>query len=297
MAPVVQRQLNYACIIFEGNAMSNIGFLALPVAMLTDSIRSATSMLIPEFQPAAMPIMERTLDGQIAVVTGAAGGLGSALVRSLVRRNAIVAGCDLNIEKIPNVSSDGGVVYPYRLDMRDPGDIERGIEAITTNHGNVDILIHAAVRHFPSEVGKEARPFIDHSPAQVLETLAVAVTGPTLLTQLVCKKMVERGTGRIVFTGSMHRNGTAGLVMYAAAKAYINALARGLFLELREYDIISSVANPGGMNTGLHWHRHSWMLDPSIVAETIVQQIVLPSNVALLSFDMVPHDPAHPDGF
>lgn len=85
--------------------------------------------------------------------------------------------------------------------------------------------------------------------------------------------------------------------MYAAAKAYINALARGLFLELREYDIISSVANPGGMNTSLHWHRHSWMLDPSVVAETIVQQIALPSNVALLSFDMVPHDPAHPDGF
>lgn len=255
-------------------------------------------MSISEKQPAAMPIEERSLAGQIAVVTGAAGGLGSALVRSLVRRNAIVVGCDLDIEKVPNVSSDGsGITHPYRLDMTDPIDIERGIEAITIKHGNVDILIHAAVRHFPSEVGKEARPFIDHSPAQVLETLAVAVTGPTLLTQLVCKRMVERGTGRIVFTGSMHRNGTAGLVMYAAAKAYINALARGLFLELREYDIISSVANPGGMNTSLHWHRHSWMLDPSVVAETIVQQIALPSNVALLSFDMVPHDPAHPDGF
>jgi NAD(P)-dependent dehydrogenase (short-subunit alcohol dehydrogenase family) len=63
----------------------------------------------------------------------------------------------------------------------------------------------------------------------MLETLAVAVTGPTLLTQLVCKRMVERRSGRIVLTGSMHRTGTAGLVMYSAAKAYANALARGLF--------------------------------------------------------------------
>lgn len=248
-------------------------------------------------QQPEMVIAERSLEGQIAIVTGAAGGLGSALVRALARRNAVVVGCDLDTEALQRVSPDDGVIHLRRLDLTDPLDIECGVEAITAQHGDIDILIHAAVRHFPSTVGIEARPFVDHSPGQVLETLAVAVTGPTLLTQLVCKRMVERDRGRIVFTGSMHRTGTAGLVMYAAAKAYVNALARGLFLELREHDIITSVANPGGMNTGLHWHHHSWMLDPSIVAETIVQQIALPGNVALLSFDMVPHDTEHPDGF
>ena len=250
-------------------------------------------------QPLTTTIAQRSLAGQIAVVTGAAGGLGSALVAALTRRQAVVVACDLDVEALERVPPDGiGVAgHRHRLDLTDPADIERGVAAITSGLGDIDILIHAAVRHFPAEVGREARPFIDHSPEQVLETLAVAVTGPTLLTQLVGRRMVEREAGRIVFTGSMHRTGTAGLVMYAAAKAYINALARGLFLELREHDIITSVANPGGMNTGLHWHRHGWMLDPAIVAETIVQQIALPGNVALLSFDMVPHDPANPDGF
>ena len=252
----------------------------------------------PRTDRSAPVIVERSLAGQIAVVTGAAGGLGSALVQALARRGVVVVGCDVNVAELQPLPADSnGRLHAHQLDLTDPAAIVQGVAAITARHGDIDILIHAAVRHFPAAVGREARPFVDHSPEQVLETLAVAVTGPTLLTQLVAQRMVERRTGRIAFTGSMHRNGAPGLVMYAAAKAFVNTLARGLFLELREHDIVTSVANPGGMNTGLHWHRYGWMLDPAVVAETIVQQIALPGNVALLSFDMVPHDPEHPDGF
>jgi len=172
------------------------------------------------------------------------------------------------------------------MDLSDPEDIQRSLQAITAEQGHVDILTHAAVRHFAGDDGDEPRDFVNHSPSQVLEALAVVVTGPTLLTQLVCKRMVERRSGRIVLTGSMHRTGTAGLVKYSAAKAYVNALARGLFLELRKYDVITSVANPGGMHTALHRHRHPWVLDPAVVAETIVEQLALPGGVAVNgSFD------------
>lgn len=236
------------------------------------------------------------LAGQVALVTGGAGGLGGALVRSLARQGATVIACDVDPEGLTRLAEARlSNVHPRRLDLTDPHDIERGVVGITAEHDDLDILIHAAVRHFPSEVGKELRPFVDHSPAQVLETLAVAVTGPTLLTQLVCKRMVQRRRGRIVFTGSMLRQGTAGIVMYAAAKAYVTALARGLFLELREHNIVAAVAHPGGMNTGLHWHRHGWMLDPTVVADAIVQHLLLPGNVAVLSFEMVPNDSEHPD--
>lgn len=250
------------------------------------------------FPQTLVPSFERSLAGQVAVVTGAAGGLGSALAHALARRGVLVIACDVDDDGLERLSSvSGGNIHAQRLDLTDPADIEETVERITTEHGDIDILIHTAIRHFPEAVGKEARAFVDHTPAQVLETLAVAITGPTLLTQLVSRQMGERGNGRIAFTGSMHRTGTAGLAMYAAAKAFINALARGLFLELRAHDIITTVANPGGMNTDLHWHRHPWMLDPAVVAETMVRQIALPGNVALLSFDMVPHDPQNPDGF
>lgn len=109
--------------------------------------------------------------------------------------------------------------------------------------------------------------------------------------------MVERRSGRVVLTGSMHRTGAPGIVMYSAAKAYINAFARGMFLELRDYNIIVSVANPGGMHTGLHQFRYPWMLDPAVAAETIVGRLTLPGDVAVLSFEMAPHDPEHPDYF
>jgi NAD(P)-dependent dehydrogenase (short-subunit alcohol dehydrogenase family) len=235
------------------------------------------------------------LQDRLALVTGAAGGLGSALVRSLSQRGTAVVACDVDTASLGRLES--GRVHPWRMDLSDPEDIQRSLQAITAKHGDVDILIHAAVRHFAGDDGNEPRDFVNHSPSQVLETLAVAVTGPTLLTQLVCKRMIERRFGRIVLTGSMHRTGTAGLVMYSAAKAYINALARGLFFELREYDVITSVANPGGMHTALHRHRYPWMLDPAVVADTIVEYLALPGGVAVLSFEMVPHHPEHPDTF
>jgi len=235
------------------------------------------------------------LQGRLALVTGAAGGLGSALVRALSQRGAAVVACDVDTAGLGRLES--GRVHPWLVDLSDPEDIQRSLQAIAAEHGDVDILIHAAVRHFAGDDGDEPRDFVNHSPSQVLETLAVAVTGPTLLTQLVCKRMVERRSGRIVLTGSMHRTGAAGLVMYSAAKAYVNALARGLFLELREYDVVTSVANPGGMHTALHRHRHPWMLDPAVVAKAIVEHLALPGGVAVLSFEMVPHHPEHPDSF
>lgn len=241
--------------------------------------------------------IELPLNGKVALVTGAAGGLGSALSRALAARGATVAACDIATDRLADLVTGTEGIDPYHIDLTDPEDIQRCLAEVTRSHGDVDVLVHAAIRHVIGDDGRELRDFADHTPEQVIETLAVAVTGPTLLTQLVVKRMAARRTGRIVLTGSMHHNGTAGLVMYAAAKSYINALARGLFLELRDYDVLTLVANPGGMHTQMHDHRYPWMLDPALVAEVIVGQILLPRDVALLSFEMVPHDVHHPDGF
>lgn len=238
------------------------------------------------------------LAGRVAVVTGAAGGLGSALAQSLARRGARVVACDIDGEGLARLSeAGGGAIETLPLDLSRPESVQQSAAAILQTHGGADILVHAAVRHIPADAEREARAFADHSPAQVLETLAVCVVGPTLLTQMLCPPMIARRWGRIVFTGSMHRTGTPGLVMYSAAKAYLNALARGLFLELREHNVTASVVNPGGMNTALHGHRFPWMLDPAAVAELITTHLTLPEEIAVLSFDLVPHHPDHPDGF
>lgn len=219
------------------------------------------------------------LSGQVALVTGAAGGLGAALTAELARHGATVIACDVDREGLGDVvAQSAGSVHPQLLDLTDFDAIERCTAEVIDQHGDFDIVVHAAIRHFAGDDGHEPRGFTEHTPAQILETLAVAITGPTLLTNLVAQRMIERRTGRIVFTGSMHRSGTAGLVMYAAGKAYINALARGLFLELRAYDVTTLVSNPGGMHTGLHQHRDPWMLEPRIVAEAVVNSLLLPGT-------------------
>lgn len=236
------------------------------------------------------------LHGKRALVTGAAGGLGSALARALANRGVTVLACDVDDDGLQRLAESAPtLILPRHLNLTRPEDIVRAADE--GENGEIDLLLHAAIRHFSGDDGRETRDFIQHTPEQTLETLAVSMVGPTLLTQIVARSMVRRKQGKIVFTGSMHRTGTAGLVMYAAAKAYLNALARGLFLELREHDILTSIVNPGGMHTQLHGHRFPWMLEPSVVAETIVAHLELPENVALLSFDIVPHDPARPDSF
>jgi len=250
-----------------------------------------------EFE-ATEPGSKKPLHGRIALVTGAAGGLGSALAGVLAERGALVIASDVDLEAVKRVarSTDGRIV-PLHLNLAEPQSIVHGVETIAQAYERIDILVHAAVRHYAGDDGHELRPFTEHTVDQVLETLAVSVTGPTLLTQLITQGMVERRSGCIVFTGSMHRSGTAGIVMYSAAKAFVNALARGLFLELREYNVRTLVANPGGMHTALHGHRYPWMLDPAVVANLIADQIALPEHVAVLSFEIVPHDPEHPDAF
>lgn len=249
---------------------------------------------MPTTDPAAF-------SNRVALVTGAAGGLGGALSRALAQHGATVAACDVDEPGLGRLVSEAagapGSIRAWRMDLADPASIERELAGIEAACGPVEILMHAAVLHIAGEDGSEPRSFIDHTPSQVLATLAVSVVGPTLLTQLVCRGMAKRKSGRIVLLGSMHRGGSAGLVMYAAAKSYVNALARGLFLELRELNILTLVANPGGMDTGLHAHRYPWMMSPDLVAGVILEQIALPGHVALLSFELVPHDPEHPDGF
>jgi NAD(P)-dependent dehydrogenase (short-subunit alcohol dehydrogenase family) len=250
-----------------------------------------------EHKPGA-PRPKESLKGRVALVTGAAGGLGSALAQALARRGATVLAADVDIAALHSMHNGAEAsIEPLYLNLTEPRDIVRCVETITRERGRVDILAHTAIRHFAGDDGHELRPFTDHSVEQVLETLAVSVTGPTLLTQLVCRGMLERRSGSIVFTGSMHRTGTAGIAMYTAAKAYVNTLARALFLELREHNITTLVANPGGMHTNLHGYRYPWMLDPVVVAEAIANQLMLPEGVAVLSFEIVPHDPENPDGF
>lgn len=233
--------------------------------------------------------------GCMALVTGACGGLGAAVVRALAGRGATVIAVDVNEQGLQQLATGAEGIHPLHMNLADPASIVRGVDIVLREHGQIDILAHMAIRHIAGDDGFELRAFTNHTPEQVLETLAVAVTGPTLLTQHVCKTMVERKSGQIVFTGSMLRTGTGGIVMYTAGKAYITALARGLFAELRQHNIRTLAVHPGGMHTGMHQFRDPWMLEPAVVAEAIVEQLALPKGLAVLSFEIVPHDPEHPD--
>ena len=89
------------------------------------------------------------LQGKVALVTGAAGGLGAALATALATRGATVIACDVDLEALDRlVPQAGRRVHPQLMDLRDPDQIQRCFSDVTRDYGEIDIVAHTAIRHF-----------------------------------------------------------------------------------------------------------------------------------------------------
>ncbi|WP_155341744.1 SDR family NAD(P)-dependent oxidoreductase [Acrocarpospora corrugata] len=176
------------------------------------------------------------LTGRLAVVTGGAGAIGSAICADLLSLGAQVIAADLKEPLSPAVSA--------LVDLRDPDDIA----AFCTNAGPVDILIHnAGVSILDS--------FVQSDPADWDLMWAVNLRAPMLLTKLLLPGMSARGWGRLIFISSDGaKAGSGGEGAYAATKAGLFGLARTLAREAARDGITSNVVCPGPTDTPMLRH-------------------------------------------
>jgi NAD(P)-dependent dehydrogenase (short-subunit alcohol dehydrogenase family) len=178
------------------------------------------------------------LDGRVAIVTGAAQGIGRAVARKLRDEGAEIVVADLNGDGAEDAARelDGLAV---QADVSSEQDVERVVSATLGRHGRVDVLAHAAA----------IVPFVawdDVDYAYWRNVISVNLDGSYLMARAVEAPMRKAGYGRIVLTASnAFYAGTPNMGPYLAAKGGVIGLTRALATELGRYGITANAVAPG----------------------------------------------------
>lgn len=192
-----------------------------------------------------------SFDGRTVVVTGAASGIGAAVVAEFAARGARTAVVDIKRADAEAVAQElGPQHYGVRCDVADPASVRMVTADILDRFGHVDVLVNSAgvVRLAPAE---------SLSVEDWDVTLAVNLRGTFLMCQEVGRAMVARGSGRIVNLASQAaRVALDEHVAYCASKAGVVGLTRVLAAEWGQYGVTVNAISPTVVLTELG--RAAW---------------------------------------
>ncbi|AKP92533.1 3-hydroxybutyrate dehydrogenase [Achromobacter sp. SIMBA_011] len=190
------------------------------------------------------------LNGKVAVVTGAASGIGKEIALTLSRAGAAVAIADLNQAGADAVAREieqaGGKAMGVAMDVTNEDAVNQGIDRVAAAYGSIDILISNAGIQIVNPIENFA--FADWKKMQ-----AIHVDGAFLTTKAALKHMYkdDRG-GVVIYMGSVHSHEASPLKSaYVAAKHALLGLARVLAKEGAKHNVRSHVICPGFVRTPL----------------------------------------------
>ncbi len=186
--------------------------------------------------------MELGLEGRIAVVAGASRGIGAAISKALIREGAHVALLARTAEPLnalaKELSGNSGRALPVPVDVTDQASLDGALELIQRELGTPTVLVlSAAALYTPTRLHLV-------SPEEVRRFLDTDLTSAIHLCQRLLPGMTEARHGRIVALGSVAaRTGVAGGTLYAAAKAGLEGLIRGIALDYSRRFVTANVVS------------------------------------------------------
>ncbi|HEX2419263.1 MAG TPA: 2,3-dihydro-2,3-dihydroxybenzoate dehydrogenase [Micromonosporaceae bacterium] len=197
--------------------------------------------------------------GKVALVTGAAGGIGAAVANALAAEGAQVAAVDRDADPlellVKAAHSESRAITAYPLDITDRNGVWVTVERIERELGPVSLLVNAAGVLHPSDTLSTTDTAWD-------STIAVNATGVFGISRAVAGRMVPRRDGAIVTVASNAAGvPRSGMAAYAASKAAATAFTRCLGLELAKYGIRCNVVAPGSTDTPM-FHGLFSVADP-----------------------------------
>lgn len=184
-----------------------------------------------------------TLSGRVAIVTGAAQGMGKATATALAREGARVVVADIDGEKV-QATADSIQALGIRADVTSEQDVEAMVDLTVERLGTVDILINNAGILYPTRIGDITRD-------EWIRVLDVNLNGTFLCTKAVLGIMKEKRYGRIVnMSSSAGRSvSTLGGAHYTAAKAGVLGFTRAVAKEVGVHGITVNAVCPGLIDT------------------------------------------------
>lgn len=190
-----------------------------------------------------------TLDGQVALVTGASSGLGWRFAQTLAAAGARVVACGRRLDRLEELSrliaEQGGQCVPVQLDMTDAAQIVAAVDAAEAAFGTVQILVNNAGIPDAQRAHKMSLELID----AVLDT---NLRGPYVLSCEVARRLIDaKLPGRMVNIASMgafHYTGT-GAALYSITKAAVNRMTEALAVEWARFGINVNGIAPGAFSS------------------------------------------------
>lgn len=186
------------------------------------------------------------LVGKRALVTGASGGIGGAIARTLHAKGATVAISGTRADVLSGLAAElGDRVKPFVCNLADPGDVEALVPAATAGIGDLDILVNNA------GLTKDSL-FVRMSDADWDRVLAVNLTAAFKLSRSVLRGMMKRRAGRIVsITSVVAATGNPGQANYIASKAGLTGMTKSLAQEVAGRGITVNCVAPGFIATAM----------------------------------------------
>jgi short-subunit dehydrogenase len=188
-----------------------------------------------------------TWEPQVALITGAASGLGRQLAFLLAAEGVAVAAVDLQAQGLQSLEQElhtrGTRVASEIADVTDAVALQKAVTALEARVGPVDLLIASA------GIGT-ATPALDFDGAGFATLIQVNLLGVANSVAAVLPGMLSRGRGHLVAISSLASyRGLPSLAGYCASKAGVNALMESLRVELRGHGIVTTTVCPGWVRT------------------------------------------------
>jgi NAD(P)-dependent dehydrogenase (short-subunit alcohol dehydrogenase family) len=211
------------------------------------------------------------MQGRLAVVTGAASGIGAAASFRLAAEGATVVVADIDEENARRVAIEiadaGGDAEPTVVDVAHEGEVAALFEAIVEQHGRLDVLVCSAAVETRGSVA-------DTTDAGWRHVLDVNLKGPFLCMKHGLPTMVASGGGSVVLLGSVLGSvGSPGYAAYCTSKGALVNLAKQAAIEHAADGVRVNVVAPGACDTGLFAATASQSADPELMLRTVAARM------------------------
>jgi 3-oxoacyl-[acyl-carrier protein] reductase len=219
---------------------------------------------------------EKQLAGQVAVITGAARGIGEAVARRLALMGAAVVLTARDRARLAQVQAGieqlGGTASVLPCDLTDPSAVAALGENVRAEHGRCDILVNNA------GVGVLHKPLIDLPVEEWDLVMHTNLRAPYLMIRALAPLMVAARSGHIINISSLAgKNPLPQGAAYSASKWGLNGLTYSVAEELRQYNVRASVIAPGSVDThfgaGTSTKDRSKMIQPDDVAQVVAMLV------------------------